>query len=177
MRQVHVEGVFPRLEDQSPVLVLMTDDHTRALLIASGPAETLAILTHLHRIAMPRPKTHDLFASVLGAMDDVVLTHVAVTDAQDGVYYATMTFVLGGTATRDIDARPSDAIALALRLDAPIFVDDEILQRYGISEGELDEWMQRSAASAGSIDDQMEAFREFLDDVDPEDFSDDSPED
>ena len=167
MREVHVEGVFPRPEDQAPVLVLMTNDHTRVLLIASGPFETFAILTHLQRIAMPRPKTHDLFASVLGAM-------VAITDAQEGVYYATMTFVLGGEETRDIDARPSDAIAMALRLDAPIYVDDEILQQYGMSAGDLDAWMQRSAASGGSLEDQMEEFRDFLDDVDPDDFSDDS---
>lgn len=124
-----------------------------------GGQEATAIMVALEGAVLARPMSYDLMSRLLEAMDATV-DRVAVTRLEAGTFYAEITL---GTADgpKVIDARPSDSIALALRVGAPIFVAEEVLREAGIHEGELSEAEEEA---------QVEQFSEFLDTVDPDDF-------
>jgi len=114
----------------SPVIVLANKDNYKQVLpIRVGMSEGRSINMALNNDVSERPGTHDLFASVLGQFD-MKLLRVVVTDLREDTYFATMTMELHGE-TKEIDARPSDAIALALRCVAPIFVSDQVIRKGG----------------------------------------------
>ena len=170
MQEVLVDGIYPHPHMQIPVLVLMTPDTSRALLIAAGGPEAMAILSHLHGIPYPRPKTHDVLATVVSELGGRV-THVSITTMAENVYQAFITIVAEGHKTVDIDARPSDAVALALRMGAPIYVAEELLQQHGVPGDQVAPWFAgETTFRQMEIDDEAERFRRFLDDVDPDDF-------
>ena len=113
-----------------PVIILVNkDDNKQFLPIWIGANEALSINKVLNHLTSPRPGTHDLFADVLGQFH-VELVKVVITDLRDNTYFAVMTVELNGEI-KEIDARPSDAIALALRSMAPVFVSERVISKGG----------------------------------------------
>ena len=127
---VRVERVTLDTSSNRFVVILKDDTYNRWLPIVVGPAEAQSIAFQLEKVAPPRPMTHDLMKSLLDLMKANVLK-VTVIDLRENTYFATIDIKRNGTQSQ-IDARPSDAIALALRSQAPIFVDEEVMQKAGI---------------------------------------------
>jgi len=155
-------GVRVEVPTNQPIVLLREDDGRRYLPIWIGPPEATAIVYALQGLDTPRPMSHDLFKAVL---DDfaVALSKVEITELHDGTFYAEIELVRDGAVHR-ISSRPSDAIALAVRYPdpVPIFANEAVLDEAGVLfDAEEDE---------GQIE-QIEEFREFLDQVRPEDFA------
>lgn len=111
----------------APIVILKDMDEKNALPVWIGVLEASAIASELEKIRFTRPMTHDLLKEILKSMN-VVLSKIEVNDLKDNVYYASIHMALSGKSYV-IDARPSDAIALALRMGAPIFVDSSVLDK------------------------------------------------
>lgn len=163
MIQVSLVGVRLEVPTNQPIVLLREQDGPRYLPIFIGPPEATAIVYALQGMDTPRPMTHDLLKTVL---DDLTarLDRVEITELHDGTFYAEIELVRNGSSSR-ISSRPSDAIALAVRYSdtVPIFVDEEVLDEAGVlfDAEDDDEKDER----------QIEQFREFLDQVAPEDFA------
>jgi uncharacterized protein len=153
---LEVVGVRVEMPSNNPIVLLRERDGGRYLPIWVGAVEATAIAYAQQGIVPPRPLTHDLLRDILAALG-VSLSEVRITALEDGVFYAVLAFSDG----TEVSARPSDAIALALRVDAPIRGADEVLDAAGIDIPD-DE--------PAPAEDQVEKFREFLDQVSPEDF-------
>ncbi|MDR7554741.1 MAG: bifunctional nuclease family protein [Armatimonadota bacterium] len=152
-------------QQNNPVVLLVDEDETIALPIWIGQAEAMAIAMRLQSVQPPRPMTHDLLANVLEQLATKVLK-VVVSDVRDATYYAEIHLSRNGTAYV-IDSRPSDAIALALRADAPIYVEDKVAAQ-AISLRRLPVEGEERAEEEGELDPQE--FRKFLERVKPDDF-------
>ncbi len=147
--------------NNQPVLILKDSAQPRYLPLWIGQPEALAIQLQLDEVEPPRPLTHDLASQIIANLGGKI-TSVSITDFIDGVFYATVQF-----ANHDaVSARPSDAIALAMRSDAPIFVAEEVMQAAGLPLEDLGESADEETAA-----EELERFREFLDQIKPEDFS------
>ena len=153
---LEVVGVRVEMPSNSPIVLLREREGGRYLPIWIGAVEATAIAFAQQGVVPARPLTHDLLRDILGALG-VSLQEVRITALEDGVFYAVLVFSNGV----EVSARPSDAIALALRVDAPIRGADEVLDAAGIDIPD-----DEPAAE----EDQLEKFREFLDQVSPEDF-------
>jgi hypothetical protein len=152
VNQVDVVGVRVEMPANQPIVLLKEVAGDRYLPIWIGATEATAIAFAQQGVVPPRPLTHDLLRDVLEALGQQ-LTQVRITELRDGVYYAEL--VLSGGA--EVSARPSDAIALALRTGSPIYAADTVLGEAGI-------------AIPDEQEDEVEKFREFLDQISPEDF-------
>lgn len=128
---VRVAGVALDPENDSPVVILEEIDGARQLPIWIGPSEAESIAARLAAETPPRPNSHDLAKRLIEGLEGSV-ARVVVTALRDGVYYARIDLVREGR-TREIDARPSDAIAIALRLSAPLFVEASLFERSGLT--------------------------------------------
>lgn len=124
-----------------------------------GGQEATAIMVAVQGAATPRPMSYDLMARIVDTFDATV-TQVAVTRLEEGTFFAEITLQTP-TGARVIDARPSDSIALALRVSAPIFVAEDVLRSAGIPEQQITDLDEEA---------QVEQFSQFLDSVDPDDF-------
>ena len=152
-------GVRVEVPTNQPIVLLREEDGQRYLPIFIGPPEATAIVYALQGMDTPRPMTHDLFKTVLDEMA-VRLQRVVITELHDGTFFAEIEFARNGGTYR-ISSRPSDAIALAVRYGdpVPIFAHEDVLEEAGVLfEQDEDE-------------EQIEQFREFLDQVRPEDFA------
>ncbi len=145
-------GVRVEMPSNQPIVLLKELDGVRYLPIWLGAAEATAIAFAQQEVLPPRPLTHDLFKNVLDSLK-VNLQTVYLTELKDGVFYAQLNFDVGEA----ISARPSDAIALALRTGSPILASEELLKEAGIEIPDQSE-------------DEIERFKEFLDEINPEDF-------
>lgn len=154
MHPLEVVGVRVELPTNQPVVLLKETTGPRYLPIWIGAVEASAIAFEQQGVQTPRPMTHDLLRDVIGALG-VELVQVSITELRDDVFYADLHFSSGVK----VSARPSDAIALALRMSAPIVADESVLAAAGIAIPDDEE-----------ADDEVERFREFLDTVSPEDF-------
>ena len=152
MRELDVVGFRVEMPSNQPIVLLREADGDRYLPIWIGAVEATAIAFAQQGQVPPRPLTHDLFRNVLEALG-TTLQRVDITELRDGVFYAELRFD-GGV---DVSARPSDAIALALRTGTPIYGAEQVLQEVGITIPDEQE-------------DEVEKFREFLDQITPEDF-------
>ncbi|MBN1350387.1 bifunctional nuclease family protein [candidate division KSB1 bacterium] len=114
------------------VVILRDDKNHQWLPIIVGSNEAQAIALQLERINPPRPLTHDLMKTLLDAID-VSVSKIVVSDLKENTYYALISLKSNGHS-QEVDARPSDAIALALRMKAPIFVSDEVMKRAAVKE-------------------------------------------
>jgi len=159
MTEMVIYGVSFDLVGKQPIVLLKTTDGNRFLPIWIGQSEAAAILMKLQGQATPRPLTHDLFTNTLGELDAEVI-RVCVTELRESTFYATITIRQNGSEL-EIDSRPSDAIALAVRADAPIFADDSVIEESAI-EFEGDEVNE---------DDLVDEFKKFLDKVTPDEFA------
>jgi bifunctional DNase/RNase len=160
VHEVTVVGVRVELPASQPIVLLKESDGERYLSIWIGAVEATAIAFAQQGVTTPRPMTHDLMRDILAALDRP-LRRVVITDVQDGIYYATVEFD-GGV---EVSARPSDAIALAIRTGTQVFCADAVLDTAGILVPEDNE-----AESETARETEVERFREFLDTISPEDF-------
>jgi uncharacterized protein len=154
--EVSVVGVRVELPSQQPIVLLKEAAGDRFLPIWIGAVEATAIAFAQQGVVTARPMTHDLLRDLLSALDRP-LQGVTITDLRDGVFYAELTFD-GGVV---VSARPSDAIALAMRTGTTIRCAPAVLEEAGI-------------AIPDEQEDEVEKFREFLDQISPEDFERDS---
>ncbi|MDZ7373201.1 MAG: bifunctional nuclease family protein [candidate division KSB1 bacterium] len=129
---VKVERVTLDTSTNRFVVILKDEVHGRWLPIVVGSTEAQAIALQLEKITPPRPLTHDLMKNLLSTLD-VQVTRVIVNDLRENTYYALISLKVNGDQ-KEIDARPSDAIALALRMHAPIFVDEEVMRKAAVVE-------------------------------------------
>lgn len=168
MHPLKVVGVRVELPGNQPVVLLRQQDGSRYLPIWIGAVEASAIALQQQGVQTPRPLTHDLLKNVIEALG-VKLEAVHITEMREDVYYAELRFS-GGVS---VSARPSDAIALALRSGVSILGSDEVLDVAGveITEQELAEAAQDGPADIAAAEDTVEKFREFLDQISPEDFA------
>lgn len=138
MTKMTVEGIG--IDQQNNPLVLLCDEEHRTFVpIWIGPSEAMSIQMELDSRQPPRPMTHDLLANILREMG-VQLVKVTVNDFEKQVYYATLHLEYehnGGDGVQEIDARPSDAIALALRAQCQIWVSDQVIEKTGIQREEV----------------------------------------
>jgi bifunctional DNase/RNase len=146
------------MPSNQPIVLLKEIDGSRFLPIWVGAVEATAIAFAQQGVEPPRPLTHDLLNNVLDLLD-VTLTAVHMTEIKDGVFYATMLLRESTGEQRTISARPSDAIALAVRSHSNILATQELLDEIGIEIPQGDGENQ-----------EVEKFREFLDQINPEDF-------
>lgn len=149
---VEVMGVRVEMPSNQPIVLLKELDGPRYLPIWLGAVEATAIAFAQQEVSPPRPLTHDLFKDVLMQLG-AKLNNVYLTELKDGVFYAQLNFEEGPA----ISARPSDAIALALRIGAPILASEDLLAEAGIEIPD-------------QAEDEVERFKEFLDQINPEDF-------
>lgn len=162
MVQVTVFGIALDSAGQHIVLlkpILEQPDGERVLPIWIGAQEATSILVATEGQEVPRPLSHDLMKTLLGTLDAQV-ERVEVTRIEKGTFYAEIT-LLTASGRRTVDARPSDAIGLAVRTGAEIWVTDQVLDDAGIPAG---------FADPRADEEKLEEFKEFLEDVDPEDF-------
>lgn len=152
MQALEVVGVRVEMPSNQPLVLLREVGGDRYLPIWIGAVEATAIAFAQQGVVPPRPLTHDLLKDVLDSLDRPV-RKVLITDLRDGVFYALLD--LGDGV--EVSARPSDAIALAMRTGAPILGADDLLEQAGIHVPDEEE-------------EEVEAFREFLESVSPEDF-------
>jgi bifunctional DNase/RNase len=150
--QVEVMGVRVEMPSNQPIVLLKELDGVRYLPIWLGAVEATAIAFAQQEVSPPRPLTHDLFKDVLMQLG-AKLNNVYLTELKDGVFYAQLNFEEGPA----VSARPSDAIALALRIGAPILASEDLLAEAGIEIPD-------------QAEDEVERFKEFLDQINPEDF-------
>jgi bifunctional DNase/RNase len=135
MREMEIYGVSFDLVGKQPIVLLKTADGNKFLPIWIGHPEAAAILQKLQNASTVRPMTHDLLADVLGQLEAEVVS-VAVTELRENTFYARITIRQNGSEL-EIDSRPSDAIALAVRFRATIYAADEVIEESGIEfEGE-----------------------------------------
>jgi bifunctional DNase/RNase len=168
MVQVALRAVRVDLQSRTPVLVLQeTGALRRSIPIFIGEPEAVAIECAVRGVPAPRPLTHDLLRDVIAELGATV-ARVVVTELRDATYYAEIHLDVE-QGTRIVSARPSDAVALALRTDSPLFVDDQLMDEEG-RVIELAEEDEDDEEVDGDVDELAEQFRDFLDTVHPEDF-------
>ena len=156
MIEMKVAGIAIDAVNRSPIVLLKDGTDRRALPIYINQDQAKAIIGALESHKPPRPLTHDLFANILEVWD-MAVERIVIHSIQDGTFYA-MLDVRQGEVKKEIDARPSDAIAIALRTNTPIWVMEEVLADASIP-------VDRDADEA-----EQRAFREFLSNLRPEDF-------
>jgi uncharacterized protein len=139
-----------------PVVLLREEEGPRVMPIWIGHPEATAILIATEGLEPPRPMTHDLLLSVITTLG-MILERVEITRLEEGTFYAAL-LLRGEDATFAIDARPSDSLALAVRVGCPVFVAESVLEEAGVVPDE-------------DAEEEVERFRDFLDHVDPEDFA------
>ena len=163
MREMVIYGVSFDLGARQPIVLLKTADENKFLPIWVGQPEAAAILVKLQNATTVRPMTHDLLTDILGLFEAEV-THVTVTELRENTFYARITVVRNGSEL-EIDSRPSDAIALAVRAGATIFAADEVIDESGVEfEGDEppDEAEQQEIVTE---------FKRFLEHVSPDEFA------
>jgi bifunctional DNase/RNase len=156
MIEMELTGVRVELPTNQPIVLLRERGGERYLPIWIGAAEAAAIALSLQGVVTPRPMTHDLLKNIL---DDLTIEvqRIVVTELRDSTFYATIA-LQRGTDGFEVSSRPSDAIALAVRMSVPIFAEEGVLE-------------EASILIPGDEDEEVEKFREFLDNVSPEDFA------
>jgi bifunctional DNase/RNase len=156
MIEMSLAGVRIELPTNQPIVLLREAEGERFLPIWIGQAEAAAIALALQGVVTPRPMTHDLLKNILEEMA-VQVQNIVITELREGTFYAVINMQRNGTSY-EISSRPSDAIALAVRLSCKIFASEEVLNEASI------------LISSGDDDEEVEKFREFLENVNPEDF-------
>ena len=173
MVNMEVVGVRIEMPSNQPIVLLKEVDGSRFLPIWVGAVEATAIAFAQQGMVAQRPLTHDLIANILEAAD-LTMTAIQVVQLKDGIFYAELQVRTDSGTFLKISARPSDAIAIALRTKSNILADSDLLDEVGIDiperllgdgEGGL------GVGNEGGSDVELERFREFLDQINPEDFA------
>jgi len=157
MIPVEVVGVRIEMPSNQPIVLLKEISGSRYLPIWVGTQEATAIAFSQQGLVPRRPLTHDLIINIL-ASEKIKLRSVHLTELRDGVFYSDLILVDENGEEQKVSSRPSDAVALAVRVEAPILARTELFDEAGISIPEQGE-------------DEIEKFKEFLDEISPEDFA------
>jgi bifunctional DNase/RNase len=155
MIEVSLVGVRVELPSNQPIVLLKEADGDRYLPIWIGAVEATAIAFALQGIETPRPMTHDLMRDILQE-SDITVERILISELVEQTFFAVIRMTTNGRVT-EVSSRPSDAIALAVRTSTPIFAAEDVLEQAGIELKDDEEV-------------EVEKFREFLDQVTPEDF-------
>lgn len=155
MIELQLVGVRVELPTNQPIVLLRERHGERFLPIWIGAVEATAIAFALQGIVTPRPMTHDLLKNLIDQLA-VRVDRIVITELKDSTFYATIELIQNGSRI-EISSRPSDAIALAVRANVPIFGSEQVLNEASILIRDDEEQ-------------EVEKFREFLDQVNPEDF-------
>jgi uncharacterized protein len=168
MQEMLIYGVSFDLVGKQPIVLLKTADGNKFLPIWIGHPEAAAILMKLQSQAPPRPMTHDLLSDMLEQLGAQII-RITVTELRENTFYAQITLQQDGGEI-EIDSRPSDAIALAIRAEAPIFAADRVIEESAIEfEGE--------EIDQDRLDEEVAKFRNFLDEVTPDQFAEEVEDD
>jgi bifunctional DNase/RNase len=177
IESIRVGLMNPQLTRLNSQYVVMLKEKAaeRYLPIFIGPAEANAIAIKLRGEALPRPLTHDLLQSVIEALGASV-SSIIVNDLKNDTFYAKIVLTVGDSQM-EIDARPSDALALAVRVEVPIYAEESVLDKAGISLEKMEEAVETATAvneQSQKISDEelkkLSAFSDFIDTLDLEDF-------
>lgn len=159
MIKVNVDSVKVSMLSQHRVVVLREEDQDRYLPIWIGPFEADAITIGLQSIQMTRPLTHDLLKAIIDHMEASV-SHIWVNDLKNDTFFAEIVMEANGRKLK-VDSRPSDAIALAVRVNVPIYVAESVMDRAGIVPSEQEDVTED--------EEKLSAFRDFVDTLDIDD--------
>lgn len=157
MIEMKVMGIALDTRTGSPIVVLHDKDNRRALPIWIGSAEASAIIRKIENLTVVRPMTHDLIPDIIGKTG-FKLDRVEINDVEEETYYAKL-FLTKGNETIEIDSRPSDAIAVAIRVDAPIYVSANVLANGSVS------------TDSAKDEEEAQEFKQFVQSIKPSDFS------
>ncbi|HEC23256.1 MAG TPA: bifunctional nuclease family protein [Chloroflexi bacterium] len=180
MVRVDIDSIRVSLMSQDRVVVLKDRESERYLPIWIGPFEAEAIRVELQGMEVTRPLTHDLLKAVISQLGGEV-EHVVVNDLRNDIFYATLKIHVNGRVV-EIDSRPSDAIALAVRLKVPIYVAESVMQRAAIepeeeieTEADVEEdlSLESGEPEEGAEGEDLGIFKDFLDTLDLDDLGDD----
>ncbi|MCY3967125.1 MAG: bifunctional nuclease family protein [bacterium] len=165
MIEMELIGVRVEMPTNAPIVLLREANGGKRLLpIFIGGTEAQAIALALDEVEPPRPMTHDLFKNVLDKLG-VRLERIIVTELRDSTFFAELEFA-DRNGQRRVSSRPSDAFALAVRLGAPIFASEEVLAAAGHTPD-----VETTGSDDKPPEEVLDEFREFLDQVNPEDFN------
>lgn len=156
MIEMKVMGIALDTRSGSPIVVLHDLENKKALPIWIGSAEASAIIRKIEKLSVARPMTHDLVVEVVNKTGYKV-DRVEINDVEEETYYATI-FLNKNDETIEIDSRPSDAIAVAMRADAPIFVTENVLMDGAVS------------TDSARDEEEAEEFKDFIQSIKPSDF-------
>ena len=159
LHEMKVSGITIDATSNAPIVILKALHGNQALPIWIGILEATAIATELENVRLSRPMTHDLFKNLLDTLK-VTISKIEVCDLRENTFYAQIYFSFDGQSY-NIDARPSDAIALALRAGCPIFVDEKVLQKSAHLDGEPE---------AFDKSEEGKKWKEYLEKLSPDDF-------
>lgn len=173
MKELSIESIRLSLMNYQRVVILREKDTDRYLPIWIGPAEADAIAVRLQDVAVARPLTHDLLRNLIEQLGGRV-AYIVVNDLSNDTFFARIILDVNGE-TVEIDSRPSDAIALAVRVDAPIYAEDSVLDRAGVMLDEEAEGVEGVASEPKRPVDPAEleklgAFKDFIEGLDLDDF-------
>lgn len=184
MVEVIIDSIRVSLISQHRIVMLRDVDGERQLPIWIGPCEAESITLELQDTEVARPLTHDLLKNVIEALKGKV-SHILINELKDQVFYARLFVDVGGSLI-DVDCRPSDAIALAVRAKVPVFIEEDVMEEVGIlpepdisdqeqvdEEDEVTPKAKEGKEDIGPID----AFTDFLDTLDFDDFEGDESAD
>jgi len=162
LHRAHIAGMTMDPASNNPIIMLKIADGEQVIPIWIGLLEATAIASALQNISFERPMTHDLFKNFLGRLD-ITLSRVEICDLRDNTFFARIYFVsVDDQEMFDMDARPSDALAIALRFEAPIFVDDRVIEKSKTSDV--------SATEVADESQEGKKWAEYLESLSPEDF-------
>lgn len=178
MIKVFIDSIRVSLMSQLRVVILKDPISGKYLPIFIGPCEAEAIAVKLQNVSVERPLTHDLLKSVITEMGGRV-QHIVVNDLRQDTFYAQIMVEQNGQ-TRVIDSRPSDAIALSVRLDVPIYVAESVMERASImpdEEVESDVAPSTRRVEAEEDEERLSLFEDFVESLDLDDLDSDEDED
>jgi len=168
MIEVSIDSIRVSLMSQHRVVVLREIDSNRYLPIWIGPFEADAITLQLQGVQVARPLTHDLLKSFIDQMG-AKISHIMVTELKNETFYAQIIMDVNGRSV-EIDSRPSDAIALAVRVKAPLFVAEEVMELASIvPETSIEDETIMAEPITAEEEAQLSAFRDFIDELDLDD--------
>ncbi len=159
LHKANIAGLTIDPASNTPIIILKTEDEERAIPIWIGLLEATSIASALQNIEFERPMTHDLFKNFTEQMN-VAVSKIEVCDLRDNTFFALIHFD-GEEQSFTMDARPSDAIAIALRFKAPIYVDDKVIAKSGQADGDVEVLDQSE---------EGKKWAEYLEKLSPEDF-------
>ncbi len=174
MKELSIESIRLSLMNYQRVVILREKEADRYLPIWIGPAEADAIAVRLQDVSVARPLTHDLLRNAIEQLGGKVL-YILVNDLANDTFFARIVLEVKGE-TMEIDSRPSDAIALAVRVEAPIFAEESVLDRAGVlldedgqPAGTTDDDGSRKPVDPAELE-RLGAFKDFIDGLDLSDF-------